>query len=254
MQQTDIPSVRVKKLRYSHPKGKGNIPALTDLSFSLKPGELMCLAGVNGTGKSTLLCLLAGVYPCEPEQLFLFGVDQAGVGSGAAMSGHMAVLAPRQAALLMQDADMQLLGASVEEDLLLGLPETPEIREKAHSLAARFSLDTLLQSPPHTLSYGQKRKLCLAGALLRGASLLLLDEPFSGLDYPAVKELRNILMECKAQGITLVVSTHDLEPVLDFTDSILFLAREGAVFGRTTDVLDQAALLGVRPPVHRSFP
>lgn len=246
MTESAVPFVRVNKLQYRHPKGEGNIPALAGLSFSLMPGEFLCLAGINGTGKSTLLCLLAGLYDCAQGQIFFQGVDM------AAPNGHGDAIP--KAALLMQDADMQLLGASVMEDLLLGLPDTEQTREKALSLARRFALDACLEKAPHLLSYGQKRKLCLAGALLRGASLLLLDEPFSGLDYPAIKELRHLLLECKNQGMTLVVSTHDLEPVIDFTDKLLFLSAEGPVFGRKADILDQAALMGVRPPLQRDFP
>lgn len=242
------PALCVESLRYSHPKGGGNIPAFRDLHFRLERGEALALAGVNGSGKSTLLCLLAGLYPCGSGRLEVFGVDLA----RAPETERRNAIA--RTALLMQDPDMQILGATVEEDIVLGAAGKARERDHALLLARRFGLESQLDSPPHTLSYGQRRKLCLAVALLRRPSLLLLDEPFSGLDYPAVKELRGILQEFKAEGISLVVSTHDLEPVLSFTDKMLFLSQDGTpLFGPPEEVLDHAAGLGIRPPLLRDF-
>ena len=283
------PAIRVQGLAYSHPKGAGALPALAGLSFTLQQGELLCLAGVNGCGKSTLLCLLAGLYPCTEGQLEVMGVNlaspnalphsqtsRAGSHNSAGKAQHEWDM--NRTALLMQDADMQILGATVEEDLLIGTPlsltapkaakqnqageadsappcNAKSPQERAWDLALRFDLADHWHSPPHTLSYGQKRKLCLASALMREPAILLLDEPFSGLDYPAIKELRALLQACKESGMTLVISTHDLEPILSFTDSVLMLSPvHPPLFGVSGDVLPHAAQRGVRPPLIRDFP
>lgn len=243
------PALVIEGLDYSHPKGGESIPALRDLRLCLMRGELLCLAGVNGSGKSTLLCLLAGLYSCTRGRLEVLGVDL----GAASETERQRVFAGT--ALLMQDPEAQILGASVREDLLLGLAADAALTREALALARRFGLEEHLDSPPHMLSYGQKRKLCLATALMRKPRLLLLDEPFSGLDYPAVKELRALLREFKDAGMSMVLSTHDLEPVLAFTDNVLLLSPlHPPLSGPPKTVLVHAAERGVRPPLARDFP
>jgi biotin transport system ATP-binding protein len=234
-----------KGLRYTHPgTPAGAEPALDGAEFSVPPGALLCLCGVNGSGKSTLLQLLAGLLRAEAGTL-----DVAGnrcPGAEAALRRH--------AALVLQDADMQMLGATVAEDLLLTAPpaHTPEgaaALAAARDAAGRFGLLAHWDSPVHTLSYGQKRKLCLAAALLAAPGLLLLDEPFSGLDHPAALELRDILARNRAAGLTQVISVHELEPVVDMADLMLVLdGGRQALFGPPADVLDRVRAHGIRPP------
>jgi biotin transport system ATP-binding protein len=188
--------------------------ALAGVSFSAERGELVCLAGCNGSGKSTLLQTLAGIL--------------------APASGVLRISAEgadRASALLLQDADMQIVGSTVAEDMLLAWirPDEERIGE-ARALAARLGLLECWDAPVHTLSYGQKRKLCLAAALLAQPACLLLDEPFSGLDYPGLCELRGILKANQAAGMAQVVSTHDLEPLLDISTRVLVLHGGGQVF------------------------
>ena len=99
------------------------------------------------------------------------------------------------------------------------------------------------------LSGGQKRKLCLAAVLLQGPELLLFDEPFSGLDYPAAHEFRSILQDNRRQGITQIVALHDLEPVLDLMDGCLVLHQGRLVLqGGLDEVRDRLAGFGIRAP------
>ncbi|MDL2279794.1 energy-coupling factor ABC transporter ATP-binding protein, partial [Desulfovibrio sp. OttesenSCG-928-G11] len=227
-------AVAAKGLLFSH-QGGAFMPALEALDFTLERGGLLCLAGINGSGKSTLLALLAGLYACRAERFMVLGhnmaADEAERRKGAAKT-----------ALLMQDPDAQILGATVEEDLLLGLEASRLNLERARDLARRLGLERLMDLPCQHLSHGQKRKLCLASALMRQADLLLLDEPFSGLDYPAIKELRAIIGLLKRSGRSLVVGTHDLEPLLDMAEELLVLSTDGRnVFGPPEEVLPKAA-------------
>lgn len=234
-----------KGLRYTHPgTPAGTGPALDGAEFAVPPGALLCLCGVNGSGKSTLLQLLAGLLRAEGGTL-----DVAGhrcPGAEAALRRH--------AALVLQDADMQMLGATVAEDLLLTappahMPQGAVALAAAREAAGRFGLAAHWDSPVHTLSYGQKRKLCLAAALLAAPGLLLLDEPFSGLDHPAALELRDILARNRASGLTQVVSVHELEPVVDMADLMLVLDGGWQVlFGPPAAVLDRVRAHGIRPP------
>lgn len=237
----------VADLAFGHP-GTGKA-LYSNLSFSLPSGGLLCLAGMNGCGKTTLLCLLAGIMEPQAGSITLIpaalpvvqepstrsrqpGTEESTQAlppplQGAALRAH--------SALVLQDADMQIIGSTVGEDMLLtALPLAQKATEEkrqatalaeanARAMLRPFTLEDAWHTPVQHLSYGQKRKLCLATALLRGPSLLLLDEPLSGLDYPAVGELLGLVENCRNNGVCVVLSTHDLDPFVGLADAFLFL-------------------------------
>jgi len=230
--------ITAENLTFSY---RGNTAsALDNVSFSIPKGALVCLCGTNGSGKSTLFSLLAGLQ-----------TPSAGVLRVAAVTakGNEQQLRA-QSALVLQDADLQIIGATVAEDMMLAFPANDAEAEAAcRAMAKRFSLLEHWDSPVHALSYGQKRKLCLAVSLLSTPSLLLLDEPFSGLDYPAMLEMRSIMKANKDQGLTQIVSVHDLEPVIDLADSMIVL-HHGKLMGSGNphDLLASLLEYGIRPP------
>ena len=146
--------LEIKALRYGWP---GMAPALREAEFHLERGQRLCVCGCNGGGKSTLLQLLSGILsPCSGEIRM----------NGIRMDADPLRM---RTALLMQDADMQIIGATAGEDLLLNWPEPDHARITAvRALASRFDLLDCWERPVHALSYGQKRKLCLCSALLAG--------------------------------------------------------------------------------------
>ena len=220
---------------------RGNTsPALDNISFTIPKGALVCLCGINGSGKSTLFSILSGLQ--SPTGGALTVADTPSLGNERQLR--------MQSALVLQDADLQIIGSTVAEDMLLAFPsDAPEAEETCRAMAERFSLGQHWDSPVHALSYGQKRKLCLAVSLLTTPSLLLLDEPFSGLDYPAMLEMRSIMRDNKTQGLTQIVSVHDLEPVIDLADSMLIL-HQGVLKGHNVPavLLDSLLEYGIRPP------
>lgn len=264
-------------LALSHRWPGAQSPCLEGIGFQAHPGDIICLAGCNGSGKSTLLQLVAGILQPEqgqirivPEQntansakhspctapLSASGCPDASSGSDSRPAASSKAAPPgnkRNTALLLQDADMQILGSTVAEDMLLHWPR-PEAQRiaAAHELAQRLGLAHAWDASVHTLSYGQKRKLCLASALLTQPSCLLLDEPFSGLDYPGMLELRGILTANRALGLIQIVSTHDLEPLIDLASHMLVLHQgQQAFYGSPEDGLRQLEHKpewGLRPP------
>lgn len=236
------PLIQLEECSFAYP-GKGQV--LANVSFSVPQGALFLLAGVNGSGKSTLLQLLAGLHAPSSGKAVIAG--------NTMPKGQRAVR--RMAALCLQEPDLQILGATPREDLELCLHKHAD-PAPALEMADRFGIAHCLDTPVHTLSHGQKRKLCLATALLtqelRGkntSALLLLDEPVSGLDYPAIIELRELLQDNKNRGVTQVVVSHDLEPLLDLADFMGLLA-DGRLLhlGTAEAVLPHARECGVRPP------
>ncbi|WP_285906817.1 energy-coupling factor ABC transporter ATP-binding protein [Pseudodesulfovibrio pelocollis] len=228
--------ITVTDLDYVYPGGQG---ALDRVSLSIRPGTLVGLVGANGSGKSTLMALMAGLYTPTSGSITVDGCVNPGEGR--------AVRAVCR--LVMQDADLQMLGATAEEDLLLGRARTDATVARARELARRFSLLPAWERPVQTLSWGMKRKVCLAAALLDDPRVLLLDEPFSGLDYPGMREMRGLLRESRAVGLTQVVSSHDLECFIDLVDQLVVLdTGRLALDGPPDAVLNHVRSHGVRPP------
>ncbi len=230
--------VEASGLFFRHPGAARD--TLKNLSFAIGQGELLCLLGVNGSGKSTLLALLAGLFPQAAGEFTV--ADCVLPREGFKLRGLVA--------LVPQDPDVYILGSLVEEDLLLGLDAKDTAgRERALGFARLFGLEKLLDQPVHALSYGQKRKLCLASALASRPQLLLLDEPFAGLDHPSALAMREALVRNKAAGLTQVVVGHDLDLMADLADSFMLL-RDGEIVARggSGAVFPRLAENGVRPP------
>ena len=229
--------IRAESLTFGYTRGQ---TVLGGIDFHLESGGLVVLTGANGSGKSTLLLLLAGLFVPRKGRIVV----------GEHVSPGQEKQVRRSTGLLLQESELQILGTTVAEDILLGSdPGDSHSRLRAEELASRLGLDQLWDSPVENLSGGQRRKLCLASLLMAQPEVLLYDEPFSGLDYPAVRELRQILADNAKQGATQIVATHDLEPVLDLAGDMLLMDSGRLVGqGRPETLLDRAADHGVRPP------
>jgi biotin transport system ATP-binding protein len=229
--------ITVHDIAFAYPHGE---PVLHGVSLAVQAGALVGLVGANGSGKSTLLSLLAGLHEPATGSIDAFGV----VSPGQAKALRATLR------LVVQEPDLHILGATVVEDLMLGAdPRDESARESAVAMAARFGLGERLEDPVQTLSFGQKRKLCLAGTLLAEPRGLLLDEPFSGLDFPGMREMRAILKANRERGVTQVVSAHDLEPFADLADAWVVLdAGRVAASGGHEEVFPCLRAHGVRPP------
>lgn len=228
--------IRAERLTYEFGPGA---PALDGVTFTIEPGRLCGVVGANGSGKSTLLAVVAGLF--TPTAGWLSVRGDVSPGGEEAIRGRVA--------LVLQDPDQQIIGATVGEDLLLGVPRADAARRAAAGrLAARFGLVDL-DASVHTLSLGSRRKLCIVTALRDAPEVLLLDEPFAGLDYPAVREMRAILAENRASGVTQLVAAHDLEAFADLADGWVVLdGGRVARAGNADDVFPALRRHGVRPP------
>lgn len=214
--------------------------ALDSVSFQIPTGQTVGLVGANGSGKSTLLTLLAGLH--APQT----GTIRIGSYSSPGQEKQIRALA----GLVLQEADLQILGLTVGEDLCLGQEGADaEIGQKCRDLARRFGLGHLWDRPVEALSWGQKRRLCLAAILSKNPRVLLLDEPFIGLDYEGVNEMRAILAENKRHGLTQVIATHNLEPLSDLVDHWLVLWQgEMTVSGGSRAVFEHLRKYSIKPP------
>ena len=191
------------------------LSALSDVSFRIEDGQLTVLAGENGSGKSLLMKIIAGLE--KPS------------------SGTVETSDP--VALVFQDADAQILADTVIEDVRFSLRNRKLRKEesiaKAREALSQVGLSEKENSPSHLLSGGEKRRLAIASALALDRHTLIFDEPYSNLDYPGVKSVNSLIEELKEKGFTIVILTHELEKCLGLADRFMVLRRGKLVFDGT---------------------
>jgi thiamine transport system ATP-binding protein len=183
-------------------------------SLQLAAADKLAIVGASGAGKSTLLALIAGFLPVAQGKLWLNGVDHT----------HSAP-AKRPVSILFQQNNL-FTHLTVQENLALGLdPRLKLSAEQSQTLltiAERAGLHSLLQRLPNTLSGGQQQRVALARCLLRRRPILLLDEPFSGLDPKLRSEMLTLAGEvCQQQQMTLLMVTHQIDEVQALADKVL---------------------------------
>lgn len=223
---------------------------LKDCSLQLRAGSRNAILGSNGAGKTTLLLHLNGIL--QPSSGTLFCQGQA---FDYGRSGLRALRA--KVGLVFQNPDRQLFSAVVEEDvsfgpLNLGL-DAATVRQRVQQSLKAVGMQAHARRMVHHLSFGQKKRVCLAGVLAMEPELLLLDEPMAGLDVQMQAELAALLNDLAARGVTILLSTHDVEFAYQWADEI-HLLREGQCLasGAAADIVARADLLqsaGLNAPV-----
>ncbi|ROS20875.1 ABC-2 type transport system ATP-binding protein/Cu-processing system ATP-binding protein [Rathayibacter sp. PhB127] len=193
-------------------KRMGSVDVLRDVSFTIDAGEVVGLVGPNGAGKTTLMRTLAGLY--EPSH-----------GSALVLGHAIGTTEARRALSLMPEEPDLYPGLSVVEHVRLieRLSGSPRNESLGPSLLERYGLSDKHDLLPHQLSQGMRRKLALVLALLKGAGLLLLDEPFNGLDAVSVRELRNEVRRLAEEGCGVLLSMHGLTELERIADRAVIL-------------------------------
>jgi cobalt/nickel transport system ATP-binding protein len=236
--------VSVKGVQFAYPAG---VKAITDVSFEIRKGERVALLGPNGSGKSTLILLIAGLLSPQKGEISVLNVR----------TNSKAFQELRQKiGIVFQDPDDQLFNQTVIEDVAygpknLGLPEET-IKKRSEHILTDIGISHLKDRPPHRLSFGEKKKVSLATALVLMPELLILDEPTANLDLLSRRALIETLNELNAEGTTIIVSTHDVEALPELADRVIIVSH-GSLLGEGEihSVLQDAQLLesaGLEPP------
>lgn len=223
---------------------------LHDCSLVLGRGRRHALLGANGAGKTTLLQHLNGLLRPHAGRLLLDGQPYDYGRSGLAQLR-------RRVGLVFQNPERQLFSAQVEEDvsfgpLNLGLNEAT-VRARVKAALDAVGLGGHARRAVHHLSFGQKKRVCIAGVLAMQPDVLLLDEPMAGLDAPMQEELAALLDRLAARGVTILLSTHDIDFAYGWADDLHLMAGGRVIasgpaqaIGADIDALDAARQ---RPPV-----
>ena len=227
---------------------------LHDIDLDIPEGGLTAIVGANGAGKTTLIQSLAGVVPPPKKQVSIDGLDP-GSASPRDLAGRVG--------FVFQNPEHQFISHTVFDELAHGLrlrhvPDT-EIAVRVEEMLVRFGLEAKADTHPFLLSGGEKRRLSVGTALISRPRVLTLDEPTFGQDRARAAELLHLLEDLRAEGTTIVLVTHDLQVVADWTTHTVILA-DGRVhaFGPTPELFrDERVFLdaGLRlPALHRALP
>ncbi len=238
----------VEGLSYVYP---GGVTALDRIDLTVERGRRLAILGPNGAGKTTLLLHLNGTLRPSAGRIALAGAPVAWDRAGL-------VAWRRRVGLVLQEADDQLFAPTVFEDvsfgpLNLGLSPT-EARARVEEALTALGIADLADRATHMLSFGQKKRAAIAGAVAMRPEILLLDEPTAGLDARSARRLLATLEALEAAGTTLVFTTHDVAMAHRFAhDAVLFqdgrivATGPAATLLADTDAMDRAGLDAVEP-------
>lgn len=221
----------------SYPGGESVLRAA---SCTLRPGARLALLGANGSGKTTLLRCLSGAHRLDSGDIRLAG--QVLGRSRAALREHR-----RSVQLVLQDPDDQLFSADVTQDvafgpLNLGLGQD-EARARVVQALDLLGITHLAGRATHQLSYGERKRVTIAGAVAMRPRVLLLDEPIAGLDPSGVEETRAVLDRLSDHGTTIALATHDVDFALSWAREVAVVADGVVQQGPPELILNDTELL-----------
>lgn len=235
-------------VRGVHAGYPGTPRVLDCVSLSIGIGRRVALLGANGSGKTTLLRVLSGGH--EPEEGAVISAGTVLRHDRRGLTAHR-----QQVQLVMQDPDDQLFSADVRSDVAygptnLGLDDE-EVAARVDEALRVLSLTELAGRPVHRLSFGQRKRVAVAGALAMHPRVLLLDEPTAGLDPAGAQEMLTAIAALEAHGTTVVLSTHDVDLAWRWADEVALVVDRVVHQGEVTDALTDADLVRaarLRPP------
>jgi len=239
--------VRVSCVKHAYEDGTR--VDLCGLEFTADRGSRVAILGPNGAGKTTMLFHILGLLTPQEGAVSVLGADPA---------REWATIR-RRVGVVLQNVDEQLISPTVYDDVAFsprqyGLPED-EVRERAERALRLLDIEALASRVPHNLSGGEKRKVALAGALVMDPELLVLDEPFEGLDPASRSGLIALLARLASEEqLTIVMSTHDIDTVPEFADYAYVLQPGGQIVlkGTPAEVFARADVMAasnIRPPI-----
>lgn len=212
----DRPVLELKNIDFSYQSGR---KIIKDVSFAIKQGEMVSIVGKNGAGKTTLTKLICGFERPEAGAIFLDGRDAA---ADTIKERSLKV------GLVMQNPNHMISKHMIYDEVALGLavrglPEA-EIKERVEKTLRICGLLPFRKWPISALSFGQKKRVTIASILVLEPKVLILDEPTAGQDFKHYTEIMEFLRELNGQGVTIVMITHDMHLMLEYTPRAIAFA------------------------------
>ena len=217
----------------------GDNPAIIeDMSFSLKKGERLAIVGKNGAGKSTLAKALCGFVPSQGKLTY----------KGQDISQDSIAERSERIGFVLQNPNQMISQTMIFDEVALGLRlrgiEETEVEERVHEVLKTCGLYSFRKWPISALSFGQKKRVTIASILVLRPEIIILDEPTAGQDYKTYTDIMNFLDSLQKQGHTIVMITHDMQLMLEYSDRCLVVV-EGKIIAddNPVTILNQKDLL-----------
>ena len=217
----------------------GDNPAvIEDMSFSLKKGERLAIVGKNGAGKSTLAKALCGFVPSQGQLIY----------KGRDISQDSIAERSERIGFVLQNPNQMISQTMIFDEVALGLRlrgiEETEVEERVHEVLKTCGLYSFRKWPISALSFGQKKRVTIASILVLKPEIIILDEPTAGQDYKTYTDIMNFLDSLQKQGHTIVMITHDMQLMLEYSDRCLVVV-EGKIIAddNPVTILNQKDLL-----------
>lgn len=219
--------LELKNVHYSYHTLEGETPALSDVSFSLRKGEFIAIVGPSGCGKSTLLSLVAGLLTPSTGTIKINGKNQI---ESTTNVGYM----------LQHDELFEW--RNIYHNVLLGLEVqhmmTAKTKQKASALLDNYGLGNFKSSRPSELSGGMRQRVALIRTLVLDPEILLLDEPFSALDYQTRLNVSDDIGQIiRNEGKSALLVTHDLSEAISLADRVIILTKRPATILQTIPLI-----------------
>ncbi|MFO7917610.1 MAG: ATP-binding cassette domain-containing protein [Anaerolineae bacterium] len=241
---SDSPCLRTRDLWYEYDTA---IPALNGVDLSIPDNAYLAIVGQNGSGKTTLVKHFNGLLKPTRGEVWIYdrSTESATVGELAHQVGYV-----------FQNPDHQIFCATTREEIGFGprnLGLTPEaVRARVDDALETFALTPYADTPPAVLGYGLRRKVSIAAVYAMRPKIFILDEPSIGLDWRSAQELMVLVDNLHAQGHTIILVSHDMRLVAEYTRQMLVM-HEGEVltYGPTEAVLcrtEQLEQAQIAPP------
>lgn len=215
-----------------------NPTIIEDLSFSLKKGERLAIVGKNGAGKSTLAKALCGFVPSQGKLTY----------KGQDISQDSIAERSERIGFVLQNPNQMISQTMIFDEVALGLRlrgiEEAEVEERVHEVLKTCGLYSFRKWPISALSFGQKKRVTIASILVLKPEIIILDEPTAGQDYKTYTDIMNFLDSLQKQGHTIVMITHDMQLMLEYSDRCLVVV-EGEIIAddKPVTILNQKDLL-----------
>ena len=217
----------------------GDNPAIIeDMSFSLKKGERLAIVGKNGAGKSTLAKALCGFVPSQGKLTY----------KGQDISQDSIAERSERIGFVLQNPNQMISQTMIFDEVALGLRlrgiEETEVEARVHEVLKTCGLYSFRKWPISALSFGQKKRVTIASILVLKPEIIILDEPTAGQDYKTYTDIMNFLDSLQKQGHTIVMITHDMQLMLEYSDRCLVVV-EGKIIAddNPVTILNQKDLL-----------
>lgn len=231
--------IEIKNLNYSYSEGQ---KALDNVSLGIPRGSITAVLGGNGAGKSTLFLNLNGVLTPDSGEILFDGkevrYDKKGI-----------LEMRKRVGIVFQDPNDQLFSSSVRKDISFGAMnlglDIEEVKTRVHRAIQQTGIEEYADKPAHALSFGQKKRVAIAGVLVMKPEVIILDEPTAGLDPAGVSGILQLLTSIKEEtGVTVILATHEIDIVPIYCD-YAYIMNHGRVVleGSIPEILSKPEII-----------